>query len=66
MDHWIYSETHQRREELYSYALRARIIRQAESGRSYSLRGRIADSAQAVSDLLAHFAHTVRDEREAR
>ncbi|HEY8296528.1 MAG TPA: hypothetical protein VIG32_00695 [Candidatus Baltobacteraceae bacterium] len=65
MDHWISSETHQRREELYSYASRARIVRLAESGRSTSFRGRIADGAQAMSDLLAHVAQTVREKREA-
>lgn len=61
MDHWIYSETRRRREELYSNASRARIIRLAENGRSHSLRGRIAKSAQTMSNLLAKLAETVRE-----
>jgi hypothetical protein len=62
MEPWISSETDQRREELYSYASRARAIRDADSSRCHSIRGRIADSAQAMSDLLAHIAQIMREE----
>jgi hypothetical protein len=64
MDHWISVELHQRREELHAQVAHARIIRMLESGRSSSIRGRIADSAEALSQLLACFAQAVRD-REA-
>ena len=63
MEPWISSETHQRREDLYSFASRSRIIRKVESGQSHSIRGFIADRAQAMSDLLAHVAHAMRDEQ---
>ena len=61
MEHWFTSAIQERREELHAQAARARIIRQLESGRSNGLRGRIADSAQKLSDVLAAFAQSVRD-----
>lgn len=64
MDNWISSETHRRRDEMLSNAARARIVKMSRNGSSRSIRGRIADGAQAVSDVLEHFAHVVR-EREA-
>ena len=61
MDHWYFSAIRDRREELLAQAAHARILRQLESGRSSKLRGRIADAAQTLSDLLAAFAQAARD-----
>lgn len=60
MDHWIESETRYRRQQLYAHAARAHLLRLAESGRSKSVRGHVADGAQTMSELLASFARTVR------
>lgn len=64
MDNWISSETHRRRDEMLSNAARARIVKMSRHRPRSSIRGRIADGAQAVSDILERFAHVVR-EREA-
>lgn len=56
----IYSQAVQRRDELLLEASRVRLRRLALRGRPRSLRGRIADGALTLSELLAHFAQTVR------
>jgi dihydropteroate synthase len=61
MNHWIISETHQRRKKILTDASRKRLEREAMRGRSNRLRGRIADSALAMSGLLAAFAQAVRE-----
>jgi hypothetical protein len=61
MEHWFSVEIQRRREEFYAEAQRARIIRMLESGRSSNLRGRIADSAESLSVLLAAFARVIRE-----
>ena len=63
MEHWISVDIHRRRDELHAQAVRARIIRMLESGRSRSLRGRIADSAESLSELLAGFARVMRNDK---
>lgn len=63
MEHWIGVEIQRRREELHAEAHRDRIMRMLESGRSSSIRGRIADSAESLSDLLAGLARAIRDEQ---
>lgn len=60
MEHWISVEVHRRREELLAQAARARIIRMLESGRSSTIRGRIADGAELLSVALAGFARAIR------
>ncbi|GAC1503921.1 MAG: hypothetical protein NVS1B14_09590 [Vulcanimicrobiaceae bacterium] len=60
MDNWIIHETMQRRDEMLSEAAHVRLKRHAVRGRPNKLRGRIADSALVLSDLLATFAHAVR------
>ncbi len=60
MDNWIIQETMQRRDELLLEAAHVRLKRHAVRGQRNKLRGRIADSALALSDLLAVFAHAVR------
>jgi hypothetical protein len=60
MDIWIDVHIDKRREELYADAAHARIIRMLESGRSSSIRGRIADAADSASNALANFARRVR------
>ncbi len=62
MEHWYSVDIQRRREELHAQAARARIIRMLESGRSSSIRGRIADSAESLSDLLASFARAMRND----
>ena len=57
---WIYLETIQRRDELLLEASRARLRRLALRGRPNSLRGRVANGALTLSELLAHFAQAVR------
>ncbi len=60
MVHWIISETNSRRDEILQEALQQRLSRLTQNQRSSNIRGRIADSAQQVSDLLASFAQGVR------
>jgi hypothetical protein len=57
---WITSETHARRDQLYAEASHARLIR-AIKGEPPGIRGRIADGAQAMSDVLASLAHALRE-----
>jgi hypothetical protein len=60
MDHWIGVHIQKRREELYADAARIRMIRMLESGRSSGLRGRIADGAESVGNLLMQLAQRMR------
>lgn len=62
MEHWISVEIQRRREEYWDDAARARALRCRESGRSTKLRGRIADGAQSLSELLADLARVLRKE----
>lgn len=62
MEHWISVDLQRRREELLAQAAHARTIRELESGRSSSIRGRIADSAESLSELLAGFARVMRND----
>ena len=64
MEHWISVDLQRRREELHAQAAHARVIRRLESGRSSSLRGRLADSAQSLSELLAGFARVMRNNED--
>jgi len=57
---WMTSETHARRDQLYAEASKARLIH-AIKGEVPGIRGRIADSAQAMSDALASLAHALRE-----
>jgi hypothetical protein len=61
MEHWLSVEIHRRREDLLAQAARARIIRMLESGRSSGIRGRIADSAESLSEMLADLARAMRN-----
>ena len=61
MEHWLSVEIHSRRDELLAQAEHARIIRMLESGRSSSIRERIADSADSLSDMLAGLAQIIRE-----
>jgi hypothetical protein len=60
MNIWYDAEYRMRRDEILASAARARLVRLATSGRSKSLRERIADGAQSMSDLLAGFARVMR------
>lgn len=60
MEHWISADIQRRREDLHAQAARARLLRLAESGRSSGLRGRIADNAESLSELLAGLARAMR------
>ena len=57
---WITSETHARRDQLHAEASHARLIHSIR-GEVPGIRGRIADSAQAVSDVLASLARALRE-----
>jgi hypothetical protein len=65
MDFWQQTEVRIRREDALETARRSRLLRLAESGRSPSVRGRIANGAQAMSDALASLARTLRDREPA-
>jgi len=56
------TEIRMRRDDAMETAHRSRLIRLAESGRSKSVRTRIADGAQAMSDALAVLANSLRAE----
>ncbi len=60
MDYWLETESRMRRDDAVETANRSRQIRLAESGRSTSVRTRIANGAQAMSDVLAALARTLR------
>src|SRR5579863_1840491 len=62
MDLWFETEIRMRRDDAFKSAERSRLIRLAESGRSTSVRTRIADGAQAMSDALAALAQTLREQ----
>lgn len=62
MDNWIGTAVRQRREELLAQAARARMLRELESGRSSTIRVRLAQTAQTLSDLLAGFAQALRND----
>jgi hypothetical protein len=57
---WLETEIHARRDQLYAEARQARLIRTIK-GDVPGIRGRIADSADAVSAVLATLAHALRE-----
>lgn len=61
MDHWLRSEIRIRREDAFEDARRRRLTRLAASGRSRSIRIRIAGAVEAMSDALAALASGLRD-----
>ena len=61
MDFWLQTETRARREDALENSRRSRLARLAANGRSPRLRNRIADNAQAVSDVLAALARSLRN-----
>lgn len=61
MEFWHETEVRMRRDDAVKNAHRSRLMRLAESGRSTSVRGRIADGAQAMSNALASFARSLRE-----
>jgi hypothetical protein len=65
MDLWYQTEVRMRRDDALDSARRSRLIRLAESGRSTSVRARIANGAQALSDALAGVARSLRAEDPA-
>ena len=60
MDLWLEAEIRMRRDDAFASAANRRTIRTVESGRSRSIRGRIADGAQTLSDAFASVARTLR------
>lgn len=62
MDYWFETESRMRRDDAVETANRSRLIRLAESGRSTSVRARVADGTQAMSDALAALARKLRAE----
>ena len=60
MDYWFETESRMRRDDAVETANRSRLVRLAESSRSTSVRTRIADGTQAMSDALAALARKLR------
>jgi hypothetical protein len=58
---WLDAEIRIRRDDALEHARRGRLIRLAASGRSTRVRTRIADGAQAVSDVMAALARSLRN-----
>lgn len=65
MDYWFEQESRMRRDDAVETARRSRMIRTAESGRSTSVRTRIANGAQTLSDALAALARVLRADNAA-
>lgn len=61
MELWLDAEIRIRREDALENARRSRLAHLAVSGRSPRVRARIADSAQAMSDVLAALARSLRN-----
>ena len=60
MELWLEAEIRVRRDDALEIARRRRLIRLAAGGRSTRVRIRIAESAQAMSDVLAAVARSLR------
>ncbi len=60
MDLWLQTEVRMRRDDAFRVAHRKRLARLAESGRSRSIRRRIADGADVLSNVLAALARSLR------
>jgi hypothetical protein len=60
MEFWHESEIRMRRRDAIDAANCRRLMRLAESGRSSSVRRRIANGAQAMSDVLGSLARNLR------
>jgi hypothetical protein len=58
---WFETEIRMRRDDALRDAHLRRLNRMTESGRSTSIRTRIADGAQSLSDALANLARAMRD-----
>jgi hypothetical protein len=63
MDYWFEIESRMRHQDAVDTANHSRLIRLAEAGRGPSVRRRIADGAQAISDALATLARNLRADR---
>lgn len=61
MDNWLRSEIRIRRDDAFENARCRRLSRLAASGRSRSIRIRIAGAVEAMSDALAALASGLRD-----
>jgi hypothetical protein len=61
MDQWMLREVRTRRDDAFEKARCRRLSRLAASGRSRRVRVRIADGAQAISDVLAALARGLRN-----
>jgi len=65
MDLWLEAEVRMRRADALRTAASGRLTRLAESGRSTSIRTRLADRIDAISGALAVWARTLRAEDTA-
>jgi hypothetical protein len=63
MEIWLESEIRIRRDDALESARACRLACLAQNGRSTGFRIRIANGAQAVSDVLAALARALRGER---
>jgi hypothetical protein len=60
MDLWLKTEVRTRREDVLRSAHRRRLARLAASGRSTSIRVRVADTMDALSGAFAALARSLR------
>lgn len=58
---WLQAEIRKRRDDAADGARRRRLVGRAASGRKGSIRVRIADNAQALSEVLAALARSLRN-----
>ena len=65
MEHWYYTEIHARRDDILKSARRRRLARLATSGRSSTVRARVAEIAETISERLAQFADDLRGTENA-
>ena len=65
MDFWLETESRMRRDDAVENANRRKLIRLAEGGRTTSVRTRIANGAQAMSEALAALAQNLRSSETA-
>jgi hypothetical protein len=61
MDLWLQSEIRTRRDAALETSRACRLACLAQDGRSTGIRIRVADSAQAISNVLAALASSLRD-----
>ena len=60
MDQWLIAEIHRRRDDLHAQAAQWRAVGRIEGVERFTLRGRLANGADALSVKLSNVAQTLR------